>query len=330
MAAPLFSVVTPCLDPGPRLERCLASVAAQRARVEHVVVDGGSTDGTVELLRRSEGLRWVSEPDAGQTNAINKGFALADGDYLTWLNADDELAPGAVERAERAFAAHPEAGLVYGDCRVVGAERGPAIWHAPRRFDAAAIEAGEVAPQIGAFVARWALDRVGPLDESFELAMDVDLWIRLVDAGVPTVRVHGVVATFELHAGSKSGSVPRVEFFHEQARAFAKSGRMRAAALALGRGAAEAAFDGTRVDDAALERELDAARARGRALGDVPDAEIVAAAQTEAAVLELRSSPRGLARLVRAQPWRRRELRARVRAAASRRALHALDRMRSR
>src|SRR5947207_680895 len=112
------SVVTPCLNPGERLVRCLDSVSRQTyADVEHVVVDGGSTDGTVELAR-SRGLLVVSEPDRGQTDALNKGFALATGGYVGWLNADDWLVAEAIERIVDTFAANPRVGWVYCDCEI--------------------------------------------------------------------------------------------------------------------------------------------------------------------------------------------------------------------
>jgi len=92
MSGPLVSVVTPCLDPGPRLSRCIESVRNQTyGNVEHVIMDGGSTDGTVKLLRSSSVSRWVSEPDRGQTDALNKGFALCTGELLGWVAADDTL-----------------------------------------------------------------------------------------------------------------------------------------------------------------------------------------------------------------------------------------------
>ena len=117
------SVITPCLNPGDRFVRCLDSLAAQGyAEVEHVVVDGGSTDGTVELAR-SRGATVISEPDRGQTDALNKGFALATGDYIGWLNADDWLVPEALERVVEAFAVNSEAGWVYCDCEIRRGQR---------------------------------------------------------------------------------------------------------------------------------------------------------------------------------------------------------------
>ena len=225
----LVSVVTPCLNPGDRLARCLASVAAQTyANVEHVVVDGASTDGTVELLEES-GVRYVSERDGGQTDAIRKGIELARGELLTWLNADDELTPDAVARAVQAGGE-----WTYGDCAVIRGGR-RTVWRPLPRYGDWEIDAGEMIPQPGSFFSRAALDRAGGLDSSFELTMDIDLWVRLVDAGVTPHYVRAVVATFEIHDDSKTGSLGRRAFMLEHARALAKSGRREAASAAVGR-----------------------------------------------------------------------------------------------
>src|SRR3954451_25350744 len=101
---PLLSIVTPCLNAASTLPQALDSVRSQGLgeAVEHVVVDGGSVDGTVDLLRDASGVKWVSEPDRGLSDAMNKGIALASGRYIGWLNADDFYLPGALHRVRRA------------------------------------------------------------------------------------------------------------------------------------------------------------------------------------------------------------------------------------
>ncbi len=289
----LVSVVTPCLNPGARLERCLESVAVQtHPEVEHIVVDGASTDGTVELLERS-GVRYISERDGGQADAIAKGFQLACGELLTWLNADDELEPHAIARAALAGAA-----WVYGDCEVIDDGR-RTVWRPLPRYGRWAIDAGEMIPQPGAFFSREALERAGGVDPTFEFAMDVDLWIRLVDAGVEAHYVPEVMAVFEIHPQSKTGSVGRRGFLLEHARALAKSGRYRAASAALGRAAA---FGGP------------------PDLPDWADPRVVrAAAAAEFALEQLRAhDPRGAPRLLQPSIWLEREVRARLLAALRR------------
>lgn len=146
---PVVTVVTPCLNPGLRLERCIESVARQGyRRIEHIIIDGGSTDGTVEVLARHPELRWVSEADSGQGEAINKGFAMAGGELLTWLNADDTLFPDAVETTVRAFHSKPEIGWTYGDLEWV--ERTARVLRPPAHVDLTSLDAGCVIYQPGA------------------------------------------------------------------------------------------------------------------------------------------------------------------------------------
>ncbi len=310
------SVVTPCLNPGARLERCLASVAGQGyPGLEHLVVDGGSSDGTVARLELAEGVRWLSERDGGQVEAINKGFRLATGSLLTWLNADDVLLPGTVRRAVEAFEREPRLGFVYGDCRIVEGGGELLTWRAPRRLTLRSLEAGSSIPQPGAFVARWALERVGLLDESFELAMDVELWLRLLAAGVPNRSVGRVVSEFELHLGSKTVSLPRQRFLPEDARAFLVAGNPRGAALSAGQGAAAAATVAGRArrstGEAHGSRSRSARRGRPRRWRTPSMRTIRAAAIAEAAVIELRSSPRGLRHLLALDVWRDQAIRKR-------------------
>ena len=120
----LISVLTPCLNAVTYLPRAIESVRSQQyGNWEHIVVDGGSTDGTKQFLEGSQHIRWISERDHGQSNAMNKAFALAQGDIIVYLNADDELAPGALGLVADHFADHPEAAMVVGDLRQeLGAE----------------------------------------------------------------------------------------------------------------------------------------------------------------------------------------------------------------
>jgi GT2 family glycosyltransferase len=302
------SVITPCLNPGAMLVHCLDSVCAQTyENVEHIIVDGGSTDGTVELAR-SRGLQVISEPDRGQTDALNKGFALATGDYLGWLNADDWLVPHAVERIVTAFATNPEAGWVYCDCEIRKENGDSEIAHPPTRLNKTTLELGNRLTQQGVFVARWALDLVGPLDEELDLVMDFDLWLRLIDAEVPAVYVPEPLAVFVIHGSSKTGSVDLSEFYREEAVALLKSGRRLPAAAGLGRAAAAAALtvltDHSRVDSRRLRASLERFERIARDWGLETERQVVrAAAYVEAARLELHVSPGGLRHLARPAPW---------------------------
>jgi GT2 family glycosyltransferase len=304
-ADPLVSIVTPCLNPGERLVRCLDSVAQQtHTRVEHIVVDGGSTDGTVDLLR-AHGVRFVSEPDEGQAQAINKGFGLANGDWLGWLNADDALTPRSTELAMAAASRNPGAGWIYGRCEIRdGAES--SVFDPPGRIDKRALQDRNMLAQPGTLVARWALDRVGPLDEQFDLVMDFDLWLRLLDAGVPAVYVPDVLAVFEIHPDSKTGRVPLREWELENAAAMFKAGHTSDGAALLGRVAARSAYGAEwRVDRRRLDGEIARSITLGKELSPQLDETTVrAAAFAEAAERELFGSPRRYRYFFRTEPWR--------------------------
>ncbi|HLA97025.1 MAG TPA: glycosyltransferase family 2 protein, partial [Anaerolineales bacterium] len=132
---PLVSIVTPSFNQGRFLEETIQSVLAQDyPRIEYLIVDGGSTDGSLEIIRRyADRLGWwVSEPDRGQTEALNKGFARARGEIFAWLNSDDTYLPQAVSEAVAYLQAHPEAGMVYGDANLVD-EHGRVIGKFPAR-----------------------------------------------------------------------------------------------------------------------------------------------------------------------------------------------------
>lgn len=243
MKSPLVSIVTPTLDPGPRLHRCIESVKRQtHARVEHLVMDGGSTDGTLEYLATSR-VRWTSEPDTGQASAINKGWRIAEGEILGWLNADDELLPNAVERVVEAFSSGSRVDWVLGPVEIRekrgGFIRTPADPARPMTW-----AAQNMAAQPGSFVSRRAIEKVGYLDEKLHFMMDMDLWVRMLDAGLRVATVPGVLARFEVHAASKSGSLSHSEFVIEEALVRLRSGRSRSGAVAAGRAAAIRMWEG--------------------------------------------------------------------------------------
>ena len=203
-------------------------------------MDGGSLDGTVELLRDSPHIRWWSEPDRGQSDAINKGIRQARGTLITWLNADDVLEPGAVDRVVAAWRTNPDAAVFYGDSAIV--ERRPADpLDPPPRIRTQDFDNRGPLPQVGTFVTANALNEVGGVDDQLHLAMDFDLFLRMSLAGHRVVYTGATLATFVLHANSKSGANIHGEFLREEARSLLAAGRTEPATVALGRAGALAA-----------------------------------------------------------------------------------------
>lgn len=234
-ANPLITVITPTLNMGERLAQCIATVRAQApVRVEHIVIDACSSDSTIELLESSSDLVWVSEPDDGQSDAINKGLRMANGDLIGWLNADDTLLPGALERIVREARERPDAGVFYGDIEVI--QNAARLRRSPgAEFSVDAMWDGNVVLQPGTFWTRATQDQVGLLDTDFNLAMDFEYWLRMAKAGVIGVRVDQALATFEIHETSKTGSAGGLPFVREEAMALRKHGEEHGAAAALDR-----------------------------------------------------------------------------------------------
>jgi glycosyltransferase involved in cell wall biosynthesis len=224
-----ISIVTPSHNARRYLEEAGRSILSQAGNfdLEWVVIDGGSTDGTVGHLRaaaRRDGrIRWLSEPDRGQSHAINKGFALAGGDVVAWLNADDLYTPGALAAVAGAFAANPGAQWLVGRYEIIDADGRvirPAVARykerALRRYSYRALLRENFISQPAVFWRREFGRGVGALDESLHYTMDYDLWLRMGREADPLF-LDRVLAQFRLHGASKSGRVNR-EQFDEQYR----------------------------------------------------------------------------------------------------------------
>ena len=179
---PLVSVVTPTLNRAELLERTLKSVRAQTYPcVEHIVVDGGSTDATTSMLadyERTYDLNWVSEPDSGMYSAINKGLSRARGEILAYLNSDDLYFPWTIEVVAEAFGKHPEADFIFGDALNVADDTGRlrVRWQAP--FDLDTVERVGFLTQPAVFWRRRGMDAEGPFNESLRYVADCDYWMR--------------------------------------------------------------------------------------------------------------------------------------------------------
>jgi len=203
----LVTIVTPSYNQAEFLERTIRSVLDQSyPQIEYLVMDGGSSDGSVEIIQRYSNrlAGWVSEKDRGQTDAINKGFGRANGEILAWLNSDDTFEPGAVEKAVAYLQSHPEIGMVYADTHFINSND-EVIGKFPAALtDYARLRRGFVhIPQQSAFFRASLWKMVGPLDPSFYFAMDYDLWVRLAKLA-PFAYVPEYWANFRLHGNTKT------------------------------------------------------------------------------------------------------------------------------
>ena len=203
-----LSVVTPSLDQARYLGECLDSVRvaaglAAPDEVEHIVIDGGSTDGSVDLLRARQGIRWVSEADGGQSNAINKGLAMATGDVLAYLCADDLYEPEALRRVLGVFAADAGADVVYADYYFLEGDSGRKRRKSAAAFDPRRLHNANPLGQPAVWWRRRVYEKFGGFDESLRFCMDHEYWLRL-GTDVRWVRVPEPLAVSRLHGGAKT------------------------------------------------------------------------------------------------------------------------------
>jgi glycosyltransferase involved in cell wall biosynthesis len=202
------SIVTPSFNQARFLERTIRSVLAQdNVDIEYLIVDGGSTDGSVEIIQKyADRLAWwVSEKDKGQTDAINKGFAHAHGEILAWLNSDDTYEPHAIGEAVAFLQSHPEVGMVYGDTNFIDEDDYQIGRFPAAQTDYTKLRRGYVhIPQQASFFRAELWHQVGPLDPSFYFAMDYDLWVRLSRLAPLAYQPGKVWANFRLHSDAKT------------------------------------------------------------------------------------------------------------------------------
>jgi len=202
-----FSIITPSLNQGEFLGECLGSVrtAAREAGVEvdHLVVDGGSTDGSLAILASQGEARWTSGPDGGQTDAINRGLAATDGAIVSYLCADDLLEPRALLRVKEAFAADPAADVVYGDAYFL--ESGWKRRKSAGPFSLERLKRGNFLLQPAVFWRRRVMENYGVLDAGLHFCMDHEYWLR-IGGGTRWSYVPEPLASCRLHAGAKTWS----------------------------------------------------------------------------------------------------------------------------
>lgn len=221
-----ISIVTPSFNQAQFIERTVRSVLDQRGDfdLEYRVLDGGSSDGTLDILRRYEDrLTWSSGSDKGQVDAINKGLRAATGNIAGWLNSDDVLMPGALAKVAAAFAAHPDADWVHGRCEIIDVEDRPIRrWISmykdfrARRHSFENLLAENYVSQMTTFWRQSVHDQIGYLDESLKLAFDYEFWLRLAKRGAP-VYLEDRIACFRWYETTKSGALFEAQFEEDYA-----------------------------------------------------------------------------------------------------------------
>jgi glycosyltransferase involved in cell wall biosynthesis len=220
-----ITIVTPSLNQGDYIEDTILSVLNQGYQdLEYIIIDGGSTDKTVEIIKKygDRITYWESEKDSGQSNAINKGFRRATGDIINWLNSDDQLMPGALHAIANYFRDNPQMIAVHGRIEYFGETRN----YYSKNISPKELKTRYVShicmPQPACFYKKKLLDEQGLLDESLHFSMDTDLFIR---AGLHynLLQVDDVFARFRLHAASKSVSAFNKNFLKDNAVIFSKT-----------------------------------------------------------------------------------------------------------
>ena len=216
----IFSVVTPSYNQGEFLAETIESVISQAGEffIDYIIIDGGSTDKSVDIIKQYDSLlqkgewpiscrgityRWLSERDKGQTDALAKGFRMAKGEFLAWLNSDDTYLPGALQTAADFLCNNPETGLLYGDahyCDTAGVFIGR---YRTEEFNFEKLAWFNFICQPSAFFRREAFDLVGGFDESLNYSLDYDLWVKIGKL-FPCRYLPATLSLYRLHETSKT------------------------------------------------------------------------------------------------------------------------------
>jgi glycosyltransferase involved in cell wall biosynthesis len=220
-----FSIITPSYNQAVFIGQTIRSVLEQGMEdLEYIIVDGGSADGTIDILRSYEKhLRWISEPDKGLADAVNKGIGMAAGDIIGWLNSDDLYLPGTLQTVSDFFNDHPECKWLCGRGRIIDSS-GKERWKWITRYKNSRLKKFSIdkllrenfISQPAVFFRKELFEKTGRLDLSLKYAMDYDLWLRFAKTAPPGV-INLDLAKFRRHRSSKSEKGFRDQFFEQYA-----------------------------------------------------------------------------------------------------------------
>ena len=218
---PKITIVTPSLNQGQFIEKTIQSILSQDyPNLEYIVMDGGSSDDTLTILKAySDQLKWISEKDNGQTDAINKGLRMADGDIVGYLNADDLLLPGTLSRVAQTFVDVPDAMWVTGQCRIIDEENKDirrlitVYKNAWLRFRSrSSLLITDYISQPSTFWRTSILSELGYLEEKLHYAMDYEYWLRLY-SNYPPIFIPEYLAAFRIHTQSKNTNAGHTDIY---------------------------------------------------------------------------------------------------------------------
>jgi glycosyltransferase involved in cell wall biosynthesis len=217
-----ISVITPSFNQGQYLQATIQSVLDQQyPALQHLVIDGGSTDGTLDILRhytKRSSLYWLSEPDNGQAEAINKGFKQATGEIIAWLNSDDIYLPHALQRVADFFEQQPDIDVIYGDYHLIDEQGEVLLQKQEIPFDYDILLYGlDYISQPTTFFRRRVLEKVGYLDEALHYGLDWEYWLRMAQAGCRFAYLPHYLAATRWHTTAKTLVAPPGMYAEHQA-----------------------------------------------------------------------------------------------------------------
>ncbi len=208
---PRISIITPSYNQGQFIEETIRSVLLQGyPNLEYIIIDGGSTDNSVEIIKKYEPwlAYWISEKDKGQSHAINKGWMRSTGDILAWLNSDDVFQPGVFAEVARLWVENKNIGFIHAQTEMIDGDGLPIgqQWGSPFDLKNSLTTSENCVAQQSTFISRIALQKVGFLDETLEMSMDWDLWVR-IGAQYPVKFVPKVWSKIRIWNGTKTQNI---------------------------------------------------------------------------------------------------------------------------